>query len=638
MNVGDFFGPGGILSNIGYSTRDGQIRMAKAVEEALLCERSLMVEAPTGTGKSLAYLVPAIQWALDNKSTVVVATANIALQEQLINKDLPLLRDLLGEFSFALAKGRSNYLCLHATDDAEPDVREEFFPQLDDVLEWGSQTQTGDMSELNFEPHFSVKQAVTVSSDDCLGKKCPRKDDCFANAAKKKLNGCHVVVTNYAMLFANMRVIDATDGFASILPPFRILIMDEAHKAADIARDFFGQRVTAAGMRRIVSRLRDKSKNLRQDVVNESEALFGQLGRLVTQNTPSIKSRLPVNAERAIYLLAQVGETYEALWIASEQAAQQDAAVYEKCRRRAAEYARTLQDLLLMQPEQHVHFFDVSGHTLALASKPVDIAEELRLRLSGTTLIATSATLTVGGDFRPLARDLGMEESDTLSVDSPFDHEQQAAVAIYPSAPDPNDPAFPLWCAAEIEKIARASGGRLLGLFTSYKNLDVTHARLKAARLPFKVLRQNDAPRTKLVEQFKNDVTSVLLGTDSFWAGVDVPGEACSVVVIDKIPFPMRSDPVLDVVIARDPKGWFMKYSLPRAVIQFRQGAGRLIRSASDRGVIVILDSRLSTKRYSKLFLKSLPCMTVYRDDSIGAVEAVLGKQREQQQQPLFAE
>lgn len=648
MNTGEFFGESGALSRElpGYSPRTGQVQMAGAVEEAILCGDSIMIEAPTGTGKSLAYLVPAIQWAVQNNSRVVVATANIALQEQLMKKDLPFLQSVLGiDFRFALAKGRSNYLCLNAVEDEDMDESEagDFREQLDDVLAWAEETATGDLSELNYQLNYRVKRLVTVSSDDCLGKKCPQRERCFAQIAKGKFEESHVIVANYAMLFVDMLVSDATDGNVSVLPPHEVVVFDEAHRAPDIAREFFGRKLYAGAVRKAVSGLRKGNKMfpdkmmeaanaLADDVVFATEDFFARLGDCVQKCQPRITEPLDVDAKRLLQSLNRASEFYSV--IANDEGEATESRVKaDKLRGRCQSIAMTVLGFLRLEPDDHVHYFDTSGPSLAIASKPVNIGPVLAERLAGKTVIATSATLTVGGSFIPTAKELGMDQASTLIVDSPFDHERQSAFSVCTSAPDVNSPDFPGWVARQIEGIVRASDGRALCLFTSYKNLDASYDHLKRLKLPFKVMRQNDAPPTKLVERFKADKHSVLLGTETFWAGVDVPGEALSVVIIDKLPFPGMSDPVLDWIKARD-RDWFMKYSVPRAVIQFRQGVGRLIRSASDRGVVIALDPRLTTKGYKKTFLRSLPPMPVFREP-ITAVESVLGLAPEQL--PLIA-
>lgn len=647
MNTEEFFGESGTLARElpGYSPRTGQVQMANAVEEAILCGDSIMIEAPTGTGKSLAYLVPAIQWAVRNNSKVVVATANIALQEQLIKKDLPFLRQVMSlDFNFALAKGRSNYLCLNAVEsDIDESEAGDFREQLDDVFAWAEETATGDLSELDYQLNYRVRRLVTVNSDDCLGKNCPQRERCFAQLAKGKFEAAHVIVANYAMLFVDMLVSDATDGNVSILPPHEVVVFDEAHRAPDIARDFFGRKLYAGAVRKAVSGLRkgnklfsDETRKAANDLADRvtfaSESFFQALGDCVPKCQPRIVDKLDVDANELLKSLQDAADLY--LVIAdNESVTTEERTRADKLLRRCQSIAETIRGFLDLRPDGHVHYFDTSGVSLALASKPVHVGPILAERLTGKTVIATSATLAVGGSFKPMAEELGMESASTLVVQSPFDHERQSAFSVCPSAPDPNSPDFPGWVAREIERVVRASDGRALCLFTSYRILDAAHDHLKRAKLPFKIMRQNDAPPTKLVERFKADKHSVLLGTETFWAGVDVPGEALSVVIIDKLPFPGKSDPVLDWIAARE-RGWFMKYSVPRAVIQFRQGVGRLIRSAEDRGVVIVLDQRLTTRGYKKTFLRSLPPMPVYRDPVL-AVETVLGLAP--QQLPLIA-
>jgi ATP-dependent DNA helicase DinG len=610
------FGPNGIFARRfqGYTPRQGQIELTRAVDRAIEENAHLMAEAPTGTGKGMAYLVPAIQHAVKHDKRVLVVTGNIALQEQLVGKDLPLLAEVLPwDFTYALLKGRQNYLCpsrLHE-QEAEPqlDMPGEPFDAnaYEAILAWAETTETGDKSELPFEPPARLWRRFSIASEDCKGNECRFRDQCFAAKAKARAEQAMVVVSNYHLLLLHLHLREIT-GRDLILPPFDISICDEGHKLADIAREFFGFRITAGSVRwagRLLNRM--GHVRLATRLETETSAFFDALDAYERSDAYDRRLRVPgVVPHQA--LRAALVETFRSYQEGMDEVLDADArAELTRAMARAMALVIQLDSAMGLAEEGSVYFLErMPKGGVALASKVVDVSERLRKLFFDATpsVIVTSATLTTGGSFEHAKRELGMRDGRELVVESPFDFEKQALLIVPESLPSPQDPSFVDAVADTVAQIIELAEGRTLGLFTSYRNMNAAYERLSGCG--YRVLRQGDAPRTQLIEAFRKDVRSVLLGTESFWAGVDVPGESLSCVIIDRLPFPPPDDPVLDAVSERDPD-WFQDFSLPRAIIAFKQGFGRLIRSQLDRGVVVVLDERLVTKRYGKKFIRSLP-------------------------------
>jgi ATP-dependent DNA helicase DinG len=646
--IDQVFGRTGILAKAfkGYEPREGQVKLARAVESAIVSGSALLAEAPTGTGKSVAYAVPATFHASKNNPLrgelpcrrVCIVTANIALQEQLVEKDLPLLQKLLPwEFTFALAKGRGNYLCLDRFDDYAGDIFGERDPALreqwEQIVHWSVSTEKGDLSELPFEPSAALRSKFTITSDDCTAKKCNRYLDCFAEKARKEFAKADVIVTNYHMLFAHLVVLDATEGTAGVLPPFDLVICDEGHKMADVARDFFGAKVTHGAIRWATRLLAGTDKasrskkspipaiapELRDKIRTLSDNFFGAL-RLY-KNGEDYKARLkvkePVEWEELCKALVQAANAY--------LKASEDSAIAidrrEELRKtaiRTGVQAVAIEHAMKLTSPDVVHYIEEEGEKVILCSRPVHVAAKLREQLFDAhhSTTVTSATLTTSGaSFDFVACELGCEEAEELVAPSPFNWQEQATLILPTGICDPNDKRFAEMVAEICEEVVERAHGRTLGLFTSYRILNAVHKHLMQSHgSKYTILRHGTAPRSQLIAQFREDISSVLLGTESFWAGVDVPGEALSAVVIDRIPFPTPDDPVLDAIQGRDPSGWFKNYSIPRATIALRQGFGRLIRSTRDRGVVVCCDRRLVDKPYGKTILRSLPPVRVSRD------------------------
>lgn len=608
-------GPQGVLSRrfAGYVPRSGQIAMSRAVDSILSDGGHLLVEAPTGVGKSIAYAVPAVYHAVHNERRAIIATANIALQEQLYRKDLPLLKEILPwDFSFALLKGKNNYLCqdrlLHEEAQGALDLLDDCADSdmLQEILSWSEETKTGDISELSFQPPSRLWQRFSVTSDECKGRDCKHYNDCFAVKARDIAERADLVIVNYHLLFAHLQV-QQQCGTSEVIPSFDIAILDEAHKTADIARDFFGIRITAGSIRRATRLLKEiNQKSLHESVTEACDGFFDFLALLYNSSEYHVRLRKPdhVSWVTLCRLLWQSVEQYD---IAQSAADKDLSAELKTAFNRCSNLATQIRGAMTLADPAGVTFIEENKKgDVALRTKTVKVADILRSSLFSNveSSVLTSATLTVNGSFQHITAEVGVPNPRTLSVESPFDFETQVLLIVPEDMPAPQDADFPEIVAEIFEDILEYAGGRTLGLFTSYRNMDLAFGRVHGRR--FNILRQGDKPRTALVDEFRRDITSVLLGTESFWAGVDVPGEALSCVVIDRLPFTSPADPVLDAISETNPR-WFQSYSLPRAVIAFKQGFGRLIRSTSDRGVVVVLDERIITKRYGKAFVQSLP-------------------------------
>jgi len=618
----DVFGAGGHLAQHfeSYVPREGQRSMARAVDSALCDGRHLVVEGPTGTGKGIAYLVPAIHHATHGGGQVVITTANIALQEQLVTKDLPLLADVLPwSFTYALMKGRNNYLCrerywreLPRGTELIPAPTTEM-DMIRAIRQWAEETTTGDVSELPFEPPGALWRRFSTPSDDCRGSACRCSEVCFACRARERARQAKVIVCNYHLLFAHLVVREATHEDL-VLPSFDVAVLDEAHKATDIAREFFGFRVTSGSIHRIARLLPDwGATGLQAALRREADAFFEALGQFHRSKQYRVRLRVrgPAPSAELIQLLRSAAGIYEGAMESAQDDA--DKADLRRLSLRSRVLAEQVQEAMTLADSNAVYFLeeDRRGRGV-LRSKPVDVSSRLRTQLfeQARTVVVTSATLSVGGSFSLVKSDLGVPEPREVVVESPFDHAEQSILVVPTHLPEPNDPAFPAVVSTRVRQIAELAGGRTLGLFTSYRNLNRTRDRMQDTA--YRVFSQGERPRTDLVQAFRDDTDSVLLGTESFWAGVDVPGAALSCVIIDRLPFPTPNDPVLDAIRERD-RQWFQHHGLPRAIIAFKQGVGRLIRSEGDRGVVVVLDRRLVTKPYGRLFLASLPAIRTSR-------------------------
>jgi ATP-dependent DNA helicase DinG len=641
----------------GAQARDGQHVMAEAVAKALRTREHLLVQAGTGTGKSLGYLVP----ALSSGRKVVVATATKALQAQLVDKDLPRLVKALAPAlgrtpTFALAKGRSNYVCLqqlHEGPGAREPEQDELWDgptsmigtQVVQLREWAATAATGDRDEVPFPVNDRAWRQVSVSSRECLGTKCPDRVDCFAEKAREDAKEADVVVANHALL-----ALDAFTG-AQVLPEHHAVILDEAHEFASSATDALTHELSGPAVRRAAAAAREYVLPTTHEQLEDAHAVIeGALQGL----QPGWIPVLPEHLVNALVLVENTcGSAANEVGKAPEGTDEAEQARRERTKQGLAEVAEAAGELRAPGTRSAVY----ATQDRVLRVSPLNVGGALAAGLFGeVTVIATSATLTLGGSFRHTARELGLTwmagseygvkappprdvaaveevlsaESDNppsrwqyLDVGSPFEYGRQGQIYIARDLPDPGK-ASAAWQAAVDDLCARlveAAGGRTLALFSSTAAATRAATAVRA-RTDLPVLLQGEDTPGALTHRFASDARTCLFGTRSFWQGVDVPGSACQLVILDRIPFPHIDDPLMKARLAEAGDRGFMDVTLPPAAVLLAQGAGRLIRSTSDRGVVVVLDPRLATARYGEVLIKTLPGF--YPARSLDAVLASL--------------
>ncbi len=600
-----FFGPGGRLASVlaDYEARPEQAELAAAVAGALDHERHLLAEAGTGTGKSLAYLIP----ALSSGRRVVVATATKALQEQLLGKDVPLAAAALGrKVRVAVLKGRQNYVCRNRLQGfgllgGELLQRAEDRDAFESLRPWLETTRTGDRAELLLEPSESLWAELSVGSDGCLGRRCPMIGTCFSEAARAKAQEAELVIANHALYFADLGLREATDG-QGVLPEHDAVIFDEAHRLEESAATWLGGKISGRGLARLLHEVdracRETNVPPPARALDRVEKAGTRLLRAVAPASGRRRLREPP-LEHGLLLLERLRELAVALSGRNEE--------LDALARRALGSAFDVEVCLQPGDSDRV----VWAEPDAVVWAPVDVSSELRERLweGGPTAILVSATLTTAGDFAFVRDRLGLRGADELRVGSPFDFGEQALLYLPRNLPDPRAPDALARVAEEVAALCRISGGRALVLTSSYRALEAVAAGIDG-KIPYELLVQGDAPRERLLERFREEVASVLVATATFWQGVDIPGEALSLLVIDKLPFAAPGDPLVEARCERITEhggDWFGDYSLPSAALQLRQGFGRLIRTHADRGVVAILDPRVRSRHYGRVFLESLP-------------------------------
>ena len=599
----------------GFAPRVSQQAMAAAVEEAIADRQVLIAEAGTGTGKTFAYLVP----ALTSGKRVIVSTGTKTLQDQLFHRDLPQVRHVLGaRVSAALLKGRANYLCLHRLEQARHEGRypsREQAAQLQVIHAWSARTRAGDRAELAEVPEDSpLWPRVTSTTENCLGAECPLFNDCFVVKARRAAQEANLVVVNHHLLFADLAI--KQEGFGEILPGAHAFILDEAHQIPELAGQFFSTSLSARQLGELAS-----------DTLAECAGVAGALAllqgpadalnlavkrvRLALDRFPAKGAMTQVERDAEVEReLAGLGDALAVLADALSRHAERSrglASVHE----RAEMHAARLAQICDAADRDAVHWYELSAHGFAFHATPLDLSQPLReLRAqSHAAWIFTSATLSVAGRFEHFARQLGIEDPVTLSLESPFAYERQALAYLPQGLPDPATPDYVDRVVDAVLPVLEASHGRAFLLFTSHRALRRA-AEILPQRTTFPLFVQGTAPRHRLLTDFRASGNGVLLGAASFWEGVDVAGEALSVVVIDKLPFAAPDDPVLVArldALREAGANPFTDWQIPAAVIALKQGAGRLIRDVHDRGVLVLCDPRLTTRNYGKLFLASLP-------------------------------
>ena len=613
----------------GYAYRPEQAAMAQAVGRALANLEPLIVEAGTGTGKTFAYLVPAL---LSGRS-VIISTGTRTLQDQLFHRDVPMLAKALGmPVKIALLKGRANYLCRHRLElvgqqgsllGSERGVTR----TLEKVVRWAATTKSGDLSELTDLPEqSSIWPNITSTRENCLGQECPQFSRCHVIEARRNAQAADIVVVNHHLLLADLALKD--EGFGDLLPGAEAVILDEAHQVPDTAAQFFGQ---VWSVRKVQILLRDINAEMQAAAIRSAsmiDALAGLEDRL-----EALRVALPGGAGRHEWnslpdnFLDALPDIETALSGIAEQLDGLGAgAGTANCGRRAAALANELAAIREYSDEIGLRWVEATANGLLLQFTPFEIAERLREYVESRPCawVFTSATLAIGEDFSHFSARIGLSDARTLRIDSPFDYSTQARLFLPPRMPDPQDPSFAAKFIEACAPLLEASGGRAFLLYTSYRGLAEGVKALKARfpAPPFPVLVQGEAPREALLNRFRELGNAVLLATGSFWEGVDVKGDALSIVAIDKLPFAAPDDPLLKARlegIRRRGGNPFFEYQLPQAVLALKQGVGRLIRDFDDFGVIVVGDPRMKTKAYGKVFLDAMPPSPVISQSSLAA-------------------
>jgi len=619
-----FFSSDGGLAKVipGYQPRAAQVEMAEAIAHAIEANQHLIAEAGTGTGKTFAYLVPAI---LSGKK-VIISTGTKNLQDQLFNKDLPVIRKSMKKpFIAALLKGRSNYLCTYRLKNALTSTlgfSKEDAAALAKISSWSKRTKTGDISEMSEVTESDpVWYQATSSVDNCLGQDCPDYADCFLVKARKKAQESEVLVVNHHLLCADWSIRD--NGFGELLPDAEVVIIDEAHQLADTASNFLGITVSAKQMNDLANdalmeyfkdatdmpALRTACEDLEHEVKDMRLAFGIELKRGDWQdieNNPKIAASLAAVKDQ----LQRLADQLELASVKTKG--------LESCFKRADELVQQLKIILEDNSGKWIRWYETYKNTFTLSRTPLDIAAEFRafMQHHQAAWIFTSATLSVANKFDHFANNLGLSNAASESWGSPFDYAHQSLFYHPKGLPQPNDYDFIPRIIEFAVPVLQASKGRAFFLFTSHRALKEA-AELLEKKVDFPLLIQGSRPKGMLLEQFKAAGNAILLGTSSFWEGVDVRGEALSCVIIDKLPFASPGDPVLKArmdAMTKQGRNPFFHYQLPSAVIALRQGIGRLIRDVTDRGVLMVCDPRLLKRSYGQIFLDSVPAMKRTRD------------------------
>ncbi len=631
--IEEVLGPDGLLSKRipGFAFRQQQLDMAEAVHAALLAGRVQIGEAGTGTGKTFAYLVPALLCG----RKIIVSTGTRNLQDQLYHRDLPLIREALASPArVALLKGRANYLCLYRMESAQGSSRMPMQQagQLFRVREWSGRTRSGDIAELGLPDNAGIWPWVTSTTDNCLGQDCPQLNRCHLAEARKRAQEADLVVVNHHLLCADLALKE--EGFGDLLPGADAFILDEAHQMPEVASNFFGSSLSQRQLMDLAGDVETEYHAEAGDAPQIPE-LAGRLKKAVCDLRLSfgVESRrgpwTEVANQQAIRhamdqveaLLGQLAEDLDHLGSRGRG--------LDSCLARCGDLRQRLMALDRQESETDIRWYETFRQGFRLNCTPLEIADVFKARMQAhpAAWIFTSATLAVGSSFTHFSNQLGIADADTGLWGSPFDYPRQALLFLPPGLPEPQSPDFNRAVIDLAVPVLQASGGRAFLLFTSHRALQEAAA-LLAERLPFPLLVQGSAPRAELLERFRRSGNGVLLGTSSFWEGVDVRGEALSCVIIDKLPFASPGDPVLQARIEAMRRGGgnpFREFQLPQAVISLKQGAGRLIRDVTDRGVLVVCDPRLLSRAYGRAFLSSLPPMR--RTRGLTEVQGFFAKQ-----------
>ena len=645
-----FFAAGGLLSKAhpNYEFRRGQLQMAEAVEQALESRKHLIVEAGTGTGKTLAYLLPVIR----SGKRVIISTGTKNLQEQLFFKDIPFLEQHLGKLRVCYMKGRNNYLCRQKlydlTDQPVLNGLQEI-EQYRHIAEWEPHTETGDRAELTELPESNqLWQKLDARTDRCTGQKCKQWDRCFITEMHRRAVESDIVIVNHHLFFADLALRQTGAPDAGILPEFSAVIFDEAHDLEDVATSYFGVSVSNLRFEEVA---RDIENTLQQKQAM-SPGLHQALARL-RERSRAFFGALPSGEGRSAFdtrdeFLEKHGEEYETIMQALGRIFSELEILPQKpdevfvFARRTQELQTQLAFIMESRDKNTVFWIEWRGESrktrtgqthIILQATPIDVSQILKQTLfeNVDTAVLTSATLAVAateerGSFDYVRQRVGLDHARELVVSSHFDYVNQAILYVPPDMPDPRSPTFARAAADKIHRLLEITQGRAFCLFTSYAQMHDIHDRL-LGELQYPMLLQGSAPKNALLEEFRLTPNAVLFATASFWQGVDVQGEQLSCVIIDRLPFAVPNDPVVAARIrALENAGGnaFFEYQVPSAVISLKQGFGRLIRSMKDRGVLALLDNRVLKQRYGRVFLESLPAYKKTKD--LADVEEFFGR------------
>ncbi len=643
----EVFGPDGLIAQAHpeYEYRSGQVDMARAVMRAFEEKRHLIVEAGTGTGKTLAYLVPAVAAALGGNGRVIVSTGTKNLQEQLMEKDIPFLQNVLPKaFSATYMKGRSNYLCLSRLARAQSAPVLEGLDEVDyfeEVCEWSKETEIGDRAELATLPEsLSFWRHIDARSESCLGQKCPDFDACFITRMRSRAQDADIVVVNHHLFFADLSL--RNGNYGSVLPDYTAVILDEAHLIEEVASEYFGAQVSnyqIEDLLRDLGRLTiedaDVDRELTHSVARMSRFaddfwfgfrdVRGEEGRYPI--IPGTFAKRKSNGELEATPLGELYVVLEGAIARTEttlDAMPDKSPEVENLIRRARQLRFELEFIVTGTDKKFVYWIERRNRGIFLRASPIDVAGLLQDKLfeEVPTVVLTSATLSSGGNFSFIRDRLGLDTADDLIATSSFDYESQAILYLPSRMPDPRDREWASAAADEVIRILNATEGRAFVLSTSLAGMQALFENVWA-EIDYPCLVQGSAAKSQLLKKFRETPNAVLFATSSFWQGVDVRGDQLSCVIIDKLPFAVPTDPIVAArqrYIEDTGGSSFYEYSVPQAIISLKQGLGRLIRSTTDRGVLAILDPRLRTKGYGRTFLQSLPpCRVTSRIDDLAA-------------------
>ncbi len=608
---------------VDFAPRKQQMEMADAIAHALDCETTFVAEAGTGTGKTFAYLVP----ALLSGRKVLISTGTKNLQDQLFHKDLPIVRKALDiPVTAALLKGRANYLCKHRLKMAEQDTHGEskiHIRKLRQIRNWSVKTKAGDTTEIPEIPEGdSIWPLVTSTSENCLGAECDDYNDCYVVNARRLAQASDVVVINHYLLLSDMVIRE--NGFGELLPIADAFIIDEAHQLPDVASNFFGTRVSGYQLNELVADIATEylaEINEEREILDLCDTLKKTIsdfrlamGLPIRRGGWAELNHQPEFNDIVNLLNTQLASLKELLSPLAERSKDLDA-----CDKRCANMIERLNLLTLEPPADHIHWFETYKRSFSLNLTPFDVGSEFKQQMDSLpgSWIFTSATLTVGNKFDHFLKQLGIiEDVDSQSWESPFNYRDQALLYIPDGLPEPQNPNYLSAVVKQAIPVINLSGGRTFFLFTSYRALNEALEILKN-EIDYPLLVQGEKPRDALITDFRKMGDAVLLGTYSFWEGIDVKGAALTTVIIDKLPFASPGDPILKARIdAMRDNGLnpFFDFQLPNAVITLKQGTGRLIRDYLDTGLLMLCDPRLRSKPYGKVFLKSLPTMPITKE------------------------